>query len=133
MHVSWDGGGLKVSWPRRGDQCVGVFVFAVHHIRGSCCPLFKTGQGMSRVILLIYLSIEGLWPSQPHRVTSGLFTKSNLARVEYNTKHAHYISVKHTHIFRKLVFSVGIALVEDKTERATGLGEERRRRKVGSN
>ena len=27
------------------------------------------------------------------RVTSGLFTRSNLAQVQYNTKHAHYINV----------------------------------------
>ena len=44
--------------------------------------------------------------SQPHRVTSGFSTSSNLAQVEYNTKHAHYIHVKHTNIIRKLVPSV---------------------------
>ena len=55
-----------------------------------------------------YLFIEGLEPSQPHRVTSGLFTNSNLAQVEYNTKHAHYINVKHTNIIRKLVPSVSL-------------------------
>ena len=31
----------------------------------------------------IHLFIEGLLPSQPHRTTSGLFTSSNLAQVEY--------------------------------------------------
>ena len=46
-----------------------------------------------RSYLFIYLFIEGLSPSQPHRViTSGLFTRSSLAQVEYNTKHAHYIN-----------------------------------------
>ena len=44
------------------------------------------------------LFIEGLQPSQPHRVTSGLFTKSNLTQVEYNTKHAHFKNVKHINI-----------------------------------
>ena len=35
-------------------------------------------------------------PSQPHRVTSGLFTISNLRKVEYNIKkHAHFTNVKH--------------------------------------
>ena len=40
------------------------------------------------------------------RVTSRLFTSSNLAQVEHNTKHAHYINVKHTNIIRKVVPSV---------------------------
>ena len=49
---------------------------------------------------LLLLFIEGLYlqPSQPHRVTSGLFTKSNLTEVEYNTKHAHFTNVKHINI-----------------------------------
>ena len=41
--------------------------------------------------LFIYLFMEGLRPSQPHRVTSGPFTKSNFisyTEVEHNTKHA---------------------------------------------
>ena len=46
----------------------------------------------------MYLFIEGLYPSQPHRVTSGLFTKYDLTQVKCNTKHAQYINVKHTNI-----------------------------------
>ena len=46
------------------------------------------------IYLFIYLFIEGLEPSQPHRVTLGLFTSSNLAQLEYTTKHAHYVNVK---------------------------------------
>ena len=34
---------------------------------------------------IIYLFIEGLQSSQPHRVISGLFTKSNITDAEYNT------------------------------------------------
>ena len=45
----------------------------------------------------------------PHRVTSGLLTSSNLAQVEYNTKHAHYINVKHN----PKVSDFGIALVKN--------------------
>ena len=37
--------------------------------------------------LFIYLVTEGSQPSQLHRVTSGLFTSSNLTEVEYNTLH----------------------------------------------
>ena len=51
--------------------------------------------------LYICLFVEGLWPSQTYRVTSGLLTISNLAQFEYNTKHANYI--KHTNIIQKLV------------------------------
>ena len=43
--------------------------------------------------------------------TSGFFTNSNLAQVEYNTKHAHYINVKHQH--NPKVGSFGIALVKN--------------------
>ena len=49
-----------------------------------------------------------------HRGSSGLFTSSNLAQVEYNTKHAHYIHVKHTNIIRIKLFPSGIALVKKK-------------------
>ena len=52
---------------------------------------------------VIYLFIEGLQPSQPHTVTSGLFTKSNLTQVEYNTEHAHVKNTTHINIIRKLV------------------------------
>ena len=50
----------------------------------------------------IYLFIE------LYRVTSGLFTNSNLAQVEYNAKHAHCIKINHTNIIRKLVPSVSL-------------------------
>ena len=49
------------------------------------------GGGKGEGYLFIDLFIEGLQPSQPHRVTSGLLTSSNLTPVEYNTKHAQYI------------------------------------------
>ena len=66
-------------------------------------------MGNEQVLLrkwqFIYLFIEGLKPSQPHRVTPGLFTNSNLTQVEYNTKHAHFTftNIKHINIIRKLV------------------------------
>ena len=41
--------------------------------------------------------IESLPPRQPHRVTSGFLTSSNLTQVEYNTKHAHYTNVIYKH------------------------------------
>ena len=50
----------------------------------------------------IYLFIEG----NPHRVTSGLFTKLTLTEVENNTRHAYFTNVKHINIIRKLVLSV---------------------------
>ena len=70
--------------------------------------------------LFIYLSIEGLYS---HRVTSAIFTSSNLTQVtynskhldylEYNTKHAHYrTNVKHINIIQVSPF--GIALVKNK-------------------
>ena len=59
---------------------------------------------------IIYLFIEGLQPSEPHRVTPGLFTKSNLTKVEYNTKHAHFTNVKHKH--NPKVSPFGIALIK---------------------
>ena len=64
------------------------------------------------LLLLLLLLTEGVQPRRPHRVTSGLFTSSNLTQVaynkhlhylEYNTKHAHYANVKHINIIRKLV------------------------------
>ena len=39
---------------------------------------------------LIYWKLIVL-PSQPHRVTSGLFTSWNLTQIEYNAKHEHHI------------------------------------------
>ena len=48
------------------------------------------------LLTIVYLFIGDLEPSQPLKVTSRLFTISNLAQVEHNTKHAHYINVKHT-------------------------------------
>ena len=61
------------------------------------------------VYLLMYL-LKALYvtaqsTAQGH---SGLFTSSNLAQVEYNTKHAHYINVKYTNINRQLVPSVSL-------------------------
>ena len=40
------------------------------------------------------------------------FTKSNLAEVENNTKHAHFTSVKHINIIRKLI-PFDIALIKN--------------------
>ena len=57
-----------------------------------------------------YMLLKAYKPSQPHRVTSGLCTKSNLTEVEYNTKHAHFPNKKYINIIRKLVPSV-IALI----------------------
>ena len=54
------------------------------------------------LILFIY------WRLIPHRVTSGLFTKSNLTQVEYNKKHAHFTNVKH----HPKVSPFGIVLVK---------------------
>ena len=58
--------------------------------------------------LYIYLFIEGLQPNQPHKVTSGFFTKSSLIEVEYNTKHAHLTNLKHNPKVRPF----GIALIK---------------------
>ena len=52
----------------------------------------------------IYLFMEGFLPRQPNRVTSQLFTSSNLA------KHAHYTNVKQEHKLKISPF--GIALVK---------------------
>ena len=38
---------------------------------------------------------------RPHRITSGMFTKSNLTQVEHNTKHAQFTNVNHLNIIRK--------------------------------
>ena len=46
-----------------------------------------------------------------HRVTSGLFTRSNLILVEYNTKHAHNTNVTYKH--NPKVSPFGIALVKN--------------------
>ena len=43
----------------------------------------------------LFIYVLDLGASQPHRVPSGLFTKSNLTEVEHNTKHAHFTNVKH--------------------------------------
>ena len=56
--------------------------------------------------VFIYLLKAYLQPSQPHRVTSGLFNNSSLTEVEYNTKHAHLTHVKHINIIRMVVPSV---------------------------
>ena len=56
-----------------------VFVTIWRQANNKLGSVTKTGY------LFIYLFIE------PNRVTSGLFTKSNLAEVENNTKRAHYI------------------------------------------
>ena len=64
------------------------------------------------VCLLLFYFFEGL--GSPLRVTSGLFTSSNLTQVEYNTKHAHYtqtLNVKHKH--NPKVSPFGIALIRD--------------------
>ena len=66
--------------------------------------LLTKRQKDSLFILFIYGRL-----SQPQRVTTGLFTKSNLAKVENNTKHAHFTNVKHN-IIRKLVPSVLLSL-----------------------
>ena len=48
--------------------------------------LRRRRRGNATTIGLIYLFIEGLQPSQPYRVTPGLFTSSNLAiELLYNT------------------------------------------------
>ena len=66
--------------------------------------------------VLIYLFLEGS-VNQPHRVTSGLFTKSNLIviPVEYNTKHADYTNVKHNNtLHNPKVSPFGNAIVKKK-------------------
>ena len=73
------------------------------HAHLGVCVCVWVGGGIAGLLLLF---IEGLQPSQQHRLTSGLFTTSNLADVEYNTKHAHFTKVKHININRKLVPSV---------------------------
>ena len=68
---------------------------------------FKCMCVRDRETVIYYLFIEGIYPRQPHRVTSGLFTSSNLlTQVEYNTKHAYYISVNYINIIPKLFPSV---------------------------
>ena len=62
-------------------------------------------------------SSEGTPPSQSviqqtpfkKKTIEGLFTKSNLAQVEYSTKHAHYINVKHKHNPKASPFGIALA------------------------
>ena len=46
----------------------------------------------------IYLFIEDFIAQSTAQDHLRVFTSSNIAQIEYNTKHAHYINVKHTHI-----------------------------------
>ena len=62
------------------------------------------------LLLSLLWFIAGLSPCQPHRVTSGLFIRSNLIHVEYNTKPAHFTNEK-TYNHNPKVSPYGIALV----------------------
>ena len=81
---------------------------------------------MSWLNLFIYLlnlkSYKYDYPRQPHRVTSGLFTKSNLTQVEHNTKHAHFTSLRKTYKHNPKVSPFGIALVKNGKQK---LGENK--------
>ena len=69
-------------------------------------------QGESRCWFsyFIYLFIEGVCPSQPHRVTSGLFTRSNPAQVVIQYKTCTVYKRK-TYKHNPKVSPFGIALV----------------------
>ena len=85
-----------------GRAFPGYIIYSVHtHVCNIVAFLYYSSTGKSTV----YLFIEGLEPCQPHRVTSGLFAKSNLTQVEYNTKHAQFTNVN-INTIRKLVPSV---------------------------
>ena len=80
------------------SRCTSTSSFC--RLLSSCWTRFCNREWINVIYLLIYLFIEGVWSSQPHRVTSGLFTRSNQAQVEYNTTHARCINVKYTNIIR---------------------------------
>ena len=83
-----------------------------HHIVRHACPeILATKLGLCVMLtyvvsilyrdrerkkerMYIYLFIGGLQPSQPQRVTSGLFTQLNLTEVENDTKQAYFTNVK---------------------------------------
>ena len=70
----------------------------------------------NKTIIIIYLFIDLLKaykPRQPHRISSWLFTSSNLSQGEYSTKHAHYNKYK-TSKHNPKVSPLGIPLVKKK-------------------
>ena len=69
------------------------------------------GQGFGNFIYLFIYLLKAHSPGTPHRVTSGRFTKSNLAEVENNTKHARFTNVKHKH--NPKVSPFGTALIKN--------------------
>ena len=76
--------------------------------KNLCDEICTDTTGM---VLFIYLFIYYLQPSQPHRVTSELFTKLNLTKVENNTKHALFTNVKPK--YNQKVSPFGIALIKN--------------------
>ena len=124
LHKSWLGGegqkncplscASRGSNPRSSDlnsDCLttGPRTSPFHRTRHCAhqTPLHVTHAHSARKLpasysrwFIYYLFIEGLWPRQPHRVTSGLFTRSNLTQIEYNATHAHHTNVKHINNIR---------------------------------
>ena len=79
---------LTLSWSHSGPFVV---------LSSELCPSIR---GKEQHYLCIYLRLIA---QSAHRVTSGIFTSSNLTQVKYNTTHAQYINVKHTNIIQKLI------------------------------
>ena len=48
----------------------------------QCLTTYLLSLSYPPVIVMYYLFIEGLWPSQPHRVTSGLYWDVNATDYE---------------------------------------------------
>ena len=92
------GTGFFFSWAQWNSRRCGMIMVLLNWIE----LMMKWGG------LFIYLFIGGLLPSQPHRVTAGLFTQLNLTDVE-NYKCTFY-KRKHTHHPKNSPF--GIALIK---------------------
>ena len=68
----------------------------------------QTGKTDSYCYYYLVLAYTVIAQSTAQGHLRASFTSSNFAQVEYNTKHAHNINVKHTNMIQKLVPSVSL-------------------------
>ena len=79
----------------------------------------QTGRQADRQIGRLFIYLLKAYRPVDRSVTSGIFTKSNLTQVEYNTERARFTNVKHKKHNPK-VSPFGIALIKKKRQMQLG-------------
>ena len=113
LQVPWSVGVLSVTKRRRQKVWLAEACHFPYSYRSSRALWLFLHCHVRRERIIYHSFNEGLQARQPHRVTSGLFTSSNLTQVEYNTKHEHYIYKCKTYKHNLKVSPFSIALIKN--------------------